>query len=1070
MSRTVKRAGRGPHASPIPRLHGLVLSLGALLFASAGPPAGAEATPEQVAVIANQASDTSLAIAEHYCAARKIPTDNLCRLDCPEKEEISRDDYEKTIRDPLQEILVAKGLRDRVQYLVTTKGVPLKIAGPHSAAVDSELCLLFQEYELARSLPNPYHAANQRFDRARYDIYLVCRLTGYTAEDAKGLVDRALAAGEGRRSPADGGVVVLDVAPHRDKAKGYGVGNDALRIAANVLGHLGARVKLDHADAFLTNETDVICYSGWGSNDGRHENHGEPFHTWLPGALATTFVSTNGRTFTPPPEYGQSLAADLVKEGVTGAVAHVYEPFLSGVGFPDLIFPAYMRGYDLAESCYMGLRSLSWMATVVGDPLCRPFSDNFQPPLEVAERELQPDAGRKVQVRPFFDVNYVLSAARAGGAVWFGTTNGLRWYEEETGQWRMLGRNGVDRGAYGRLVADEVRLYAARARHGRPPTELLTLNWATRQWREFALPEHVGTQVHALGAAKGELYLSTKLGAARADLAQEEWEIIVVPTDAQPPIVAFSVFEDDVWAVTSAALLRLRPGESQFRIAWDAKDAKGLLDVSAAADAVWAVGNAGAVRFDRTASAARRYGAPVKLKLLDGQRSVPVRSGLGQRGLQLRDEAGNAVDFGLLEINGKAAGELLFGQPDLVKKGNYTLHSPTTVLPSDQCRQVRQAGGTVSILTAEGLVRRDPGGEWEVVAGSQGAAGFTLADPVVWLWSRLGVRRIGPGDTVEAMTSAVPGDVNALATHGGRVWIGSRSFGLFELGGPQATPMRRIGVRELPSPAVRVLGVHAEHLWIGTGLGLARMSVATGEFTVPGLAGAPIEAVVALAFEGDTIWLGTVSGLWEATVEDGIRRRFTVGDSGLTMPQVTAIVPHGSDLWVRTTRAIQIGHLAHPAHVWHRWDRERDEWHVAHPLLERAFSGRIYHVAPTEEGLWLVTDSGPRFWRPGEGRMEAFTLAGVDITPRSAIPQEPWFVVDMGPWEYSEAYVRPDGLWMGTRWGAFRVSPQTGRFLALNSRQGLADDRAWCMAWTDDQTLWVGAPGGLSAVKLGSEP
>ena len=68
------------------------------------------------------------------------------------------------------------------------------------------------------------------------------------------------------------------------------------------------------------------------------------FH-WLPGAIMTEYVSTNGRTFARPPDswnigaWGdpkanfagtpQSLTADYIHDGVTGASGHVYEPYLA---------------------------------------------------------------------------------------------------------------------------------------------------------------------------------------------------------------------------------------------------------------------------------------------------------------------------------------------------------------------------------------------------------------------------------------------------------------------------------------------------------------------------------------------------------------------------------------------------------------------------------------------------------------------------------------------------------------------------------------------------------------------
>ena len=67
----------------------------------------------------------------------------------------------------------------------------------------------------------------------------------------------------------------------------------------------------------------------------------------------------------------QSLTADYLHEGATGASGHVFEPYLALTPRPDYLLPAYLNGRTLAESYYLALRALSWQNIVVGDPLCR---------------------------------------------------------------------------------------------------------------------------------------------------------------------------------------------------------------------------------------------------------------------------------------------------------------------------------------------------------------------------------------------------------------------------------------------------------------------------------------------------------------------------------------------------------------------------------------------------------------------------------------------------------------------------------------------------------------------------
>ena len=45
------------------------------------------------------------------------------------------------------------------------------------------------------------------------------------------------------------------------------------------------------------------------------------------------------------------------------------EPLLGNTIRPDILFPAYLAGFSLAEAYYLAMPSVSWMTVVVGDPL-----------------------------------------------------------------------------------------------------------------------------------------------------------------------------------------------------------------------------------------------------------------------------------------------------------------------------------------------------------------------------------------------------------------------------------------------------------------------------------------------------------------------------------------------------------------------------------------------------------------------------------------------------------------------------------------------------------------------------
>ena len=372
-----------------------VLHLGLLVGGFLGvTPAEARAQgPENVALVINDQSAASQRIGDYYARKRAIPASNIIHIRVADRETIDRGRYGGLIEHPIAEALTRQGLQDRILYLVLTKGVPLRITGSTGesgtvSSVDSELTLLYRRMTGATTpfagwIPNPYFLGSrpirdaEAFTHRRFDIYLVTRLDGFTTEEALALVDKAL-------SPSREGKIVLD-----EKSTLIDRGGDAwLRASASELETLGQgdRVALETTRKVATDISPVLGYYSWGSNDPA--NRLRRLHLgFVPGAIAGTFVSSDGRTFNEPPAgwlpgddrsksfagTPQSLIGDLLREGATGAAGHVAEPFLEGTVRPQILFPAYVSGFNLVESFYLAIPYLSWQTIVIGDPLCAPF-------------------------------------------------------------------------------------------------------------------------------------------------------------------------------------------------------------------------------------------------------------------------------------------------------------------------------------------------------------------------------------------------------------------------------------------------------------------------------------------------------------------------------------------------------------------------------------------------------------------------------------------------------------------------------------------------------------------------
>lgn len=350
----------------------LLFGLAALLCAQ---------TPGKILVVVNRASPLSQQIGQYYAARRRIPAVNICRLNTKPDEEISRDAYDAQVAQPIGAYLRAHRLIEQILYIVTTDGVPLKIRGStglagDAASVDSELTLLYSglhghPHTIPGGIANPFfRKVYSQFRHPDFPIYLVTRLAGFNFDDVKGIIDRAEAA-------RNRGNFVIDL-----KASDNTQGNRWLLEAAQALPR--DRVVLDRSAGVLDNQADVIGYASWGSNDPARKQRHLGFR-WLPGAIMTEYVSTDGRSFARPPDSwklgvslpifpfdgsAQSLTSDYIHDGATGASGHVYEPYLPATPRPNILLPVYYHGRNLAESYYLSIPMLSWMNIVVGDPLC----------------------------------------------------------------------------------------------------------------------------------------------------------------------------------------------------------------------------------------------------------------------------------------------------------------------------------------------------------------------------------------------------------------------------------------------------------------------------------------------------------------------------------------------------------------------------------------------------------------------------------------------------------------------------------------------------------------------------
>jgi uncharacterized protein (TIGR03790 family) len=361
-----------------------------------------------VLVVRNENSPISQAVADDYAKRRAVP--NVLSVRCqdsavnPGNETISYKDYEQAIEKPIRTFLTAHA---NIDFIVLTKGIPLRLADAPGRglrncrpSLDSYLAALdYEKMPGAASVhihdsgftgtawANRFWNSSIPFTHAQFGGYLVTRLDGYTEADAKALTARALAAEHKVGKPAADGKVLLDTCPSfgyadrkcqprpvkhdSDELNGNEYNAD-MQLAADILRSRSVPVELTETDVFAGKRSGLLGYVSWGSNDRHYDASAYHSLGFAPGAVCETAVSTSARTFLPT-KGGQSLIADLIAQGVTGAKGYTDEPLLQAIASPSILFDRYTRGWTLAESFYAASRFVGWEDIVIGDPLYRSF-------------------------------------------------------------------------------------------------------------------------------------------------------------------------------------------------------------------------------------------------------------------------------------------------------------------------------------------------------------------------------------------------------------------------------------------------------------------------------------------------------------------------------------------------------------------------------------------------------------------------------------------------------------------------------------------------------------------------
>ncbi len=399
------------------------LVVAALTVAALHGPTAARAVPgpDSVAVVANANVPGSVALAEAYARGRAIPERQICRLALPVQIDLSLAEYRAMVEAPLAECLTRAGVLERIEAVVLTRGVPLRVIVPGDGvdepiSLAAALSVWRSEFEGAPLLGQPpgrvadcggtpcraarwSNPVERRrvfaagFDETllgvRWRPLLVTMLHGRSDADAMRLVTSGL---EGDRAGRTGGGRFLFM-NGADPARG-----SLDREYDGVIRRLGTVGVSDTArvpfDANIEGLTLAAFITGTAAIGRTIEGN-----TFVPGAIVDNLTSYGAvpLNFEPMGETQVSIAR-WVAQGVAGVHGTVEEP-LSNC-FPSRYFVTdYAEGSTLAEAYFRRLPFTYWKNLVLGDPITAPYATRPVVTIEGLEAGDTIAGARRVTVR-----------------------------------------------------------------------------------------------------------------------------------------------------------------------------------------------------------------------------------------------------------------------------------------------------------------------------------------------------------------------------------------------------------------------------------------------------------------------------------------------------------------------------------------------------------------------------------------------------------------------------------------------------------------------------------------------
>ncbi|WP_372366927.1 TIGR03790 family protein [Candidatus Uabimicrobium sp. HlEnr_7] len=352
---------------------------------------------QNVAIVVNQNSWSSLTIANTFIFERQIPKQNVIYIDYQKNiEEISVENFRQQILLPVIQTLQKRGVAAHIDYIVYSSDFPWRVRFdkdfpqiPKTFGHLGSITGLTYLYQLVMSKA-PYHALYSNwyfratsFPTHGFRSYYAWNRNGSMFKDPrKGpryILSTMLGVTTGRGNSVEEIVHLLQESRKTDgkqpKGTFYFHRNNNVRsttrhkVFPEVCKALGKIGKIGEVISGIIpqNKNDIL-----GSVVGTANfNWKQANNTIIPGAICEHLTSFGGRL----EEFsGQTPISEFLRHGATGSSGTVMEPYAIQAKFPTpWLHVYYASGCSLAEAFYQSVQG-PYQLLILGDPLCQPWA------------------------------------------------------------------------------------------------------------------------------------------------------------------------------------------------------------------------------------------------------------------------------------------------------------------------------------------------------------------------------------------------------------------------------------------------------------------------------------------------------------------------------------------------------------------------------------------------------------------------------------------------------------------------------------------------------------------------